>query len=120
MPGLLPTLLVSSVLLVSSNLIAAADAVPAFDVSPSCRAATQASAVANRDETACKKDEENARTKLEQDWAQYSAAQKGHCVQLSTLGGPASYVELITCLELSKAAQNLPRDMLDSKTVGSR
>ena len=76
--------------------------------------------MANRDETACKKDEENARTKLEQDWAKYTPAQQTHCVQLSTLGGPASYVELMTCLELSKAASQLPRDMLDAKTVGVR
>ncbi len=121
MPGLSRILLVSSVLLMSSNAMAwADDALPSFDVSPSCRAATNASAMANRDETACKKDEDNARAKLQQDWAQYSEPQKNHCVRLSTLGGPASYVELITCLELSKAAHDLPRDMLDSKTVGSR
>lgn len=114
MPGLLP------ILLVGSNLMLVADAVPAFDIAPSCRASTQASAVANRDENACKRDEDNARAKLEQDWAQYTPAQKNHCVQLSTLGGPASYVELATCLELSKSAQELPRDMLDSKTTGTK
>lgn len=114
MPGLLP------ILLVGSNLMLVADTVPNFDVAPSCRAATQASAVVNRDEAACKKDEDNARAKLQQDWAQYTPAQKNHCVQLATLGGPASYVELVTCLELAKAAHDLPRDMLDSGTIGSR
>jgi hypothetical protein len=114
MPGLLP------ILLVGSNLMLVADAVPAFNVTPSCRAATQASAIANRDENSCKKDEDTARAKLEQDWAQYTAAQKNHCVQLSNLGGPASYVELTTCLELAKSASQLPHDMLDSKTVGGR
>ena len=117
--ALLPGLLLGFAL-VPMPAALAADAVPAFDVAPSCRAATQASAVANRDENACKKDEDNARAKLEQDWAQFTPAQKNHCVQLSTLGGPASYVELVTCLELSKAANDLPRDMLDSKTAGSR
>jgi hypothetical protein len=29
-------------------------------------------------------------------------------VALSRLGGPPSYVELLTCLELAKAADNLP------------
>lgn len=118
MPGLRSGLL--PILLVSSNMALAADAVPTFDIAPSCRAATQASAVVNRDENACRKDEDTARAKLQQDWAQYTPAQKNHCVQLSTLGGPASYVELTTCLELSKAAHDLPRDMLDSRTVGSR
>jgi hypothetical protein len=114
LPGLLP------ILLAGSNPALAADTVPAFDIAPSCRAATQVSSIATRDENACKKDEETARAKLEQDWAQYTPAQKNHCVRLSTLGGPASYVELTTCLELSKAAHELPRDMLDSRTVGSR
>ena len=114
MPGLLP------ILLVGSNLMLVADRVPEFNVDPSCRAATTASAMANRDETACKRDENNARSKLQQDWPQYTAAQQSHCTQLSTLGGPASYVELATCLELSKAASQLPRDMLDTKTVGGR
>lgn len=96
----------------------AADTVPAFDVIPSCKAATQASVVANRDESACKRDEDTAKSKLEQDWSQFTPAQKNHCVQLSTLGGPASYVELATCLELSKAAKDLPRDMLSSTKIG--
>jgi hypothetical protein len=113
-------LLFLPVLLAFLNPAYAADAVPAFDVVPSCRAATQVSPAANRDENSCRKDEDTARAKLQQDWAQYTPAQKNHCVQLSKLGGPASYVELATCLELSKSAQELPRDMLDSKTAGKR
>ncbi len=105
MPGLMP------ILLVTSQLMLVADKVPEFNVDPSCRAATQASAVANRDESACKRDEDTARSKLQQDWGQYSESQKAHCTQLSTLGGPASYVELTTCLELSKAASALPPDL---------
>jgi hypothetical protein len=114
MPGLLP------ILLVGSNLMLVADTVPTFDVDPTCRAATQASTMNNRDENACKKDESNARATLEQEWAKYTPVQRSHCVRLSTLGGPASYVELVTCLELSKAANALPPDMLDSKSVESR
>jgi len=105
MPGLMP------ILLVSSQLMLVADRVPEFNVTPTCRAAGSTSVSVNRDEGACKRDEELAHTKLNQDWAQYSAAQKAHCTQLSTLGGPASYVELITCLEMSKAANALPADL---------
>jgi hypothetical protein len=112
MPGLLP------VLLASSHLMLAADRVPDFNVTPSCRASTQASGMANRDESSCKKDEASARDKLTQDWAQYSSAQKAECVRLTTLGGPPSYVELITCLEMSKAASSLPAD-LDNSGPGS-
>jgi hypothetical protein len=114
MPGLLP------ILLVGSNLLLVADRVPEFNVEPSCRAATTASAMANRDENACKADENKARGQLEQSWAQYTPTQRNHCAQLSTLGGPASYVELATCLELAKAASELPHDMLESKTVSGR
>ena len=112
MPGLMP------MLLATSHLMLAADRVPQFNVDPSCRAATTASVMDNRDESSCKRDEEAARAQLDQDWAQYSPAQKTECVRLSTVGGPASYVELITCLEMSKAASSLPAD-LDTMGPGS-
>jgi len=112
MPGLMP------MLLATSHLMLAADRVPQFNLDPSCGAATTASVMDNRDESSCKRDEEAARAKLDQDWAQYSPAQKTECVRLSTVGGPASYVELITCLEMSKAASSLPAD-LDTMGPGS-
>lgn len=108
MSGLLP------VILVTSQLTLVADRVPDFNVVPSCRAATTVSAMANRTEDSCKQDEQAAKTKLDQEWTQFSAAQKSHCVQLSSLGGPASYVELITCLEMSKAANTMPRDLTNT------
>jgi hypothetical protein len=114
MPGLLP------ILLVGSNLMLVADRVPEFNIGPSCHASTTVSAMANRDENSCKADENKARSQLEQSWAQYTPTQRNHCTQLSTLGGPASYVELATCLEMAKAASELPHDMLDSKMVGKR
>jgi len=80
-------------------------------VTPSCRASTMASGMANRDESACKKDEDSARDKLNQDWVQYSPAQKTQCVRLTTLGGPASYVELITCLEMKRDVAKAPADL---------
>jgi hypothetical protein len=112
MPGLLPALLTSS------HLLLAADRVPEFNLDPTCRAAVETAGTANRDESGCKKDETAARTQLEKDWAEYTSAQKTQCVRLSTVGGPASYVELITCLEMSKAASNLPSD-LDNTGPGS-
>ena len=35
-------------------------------------------------------------------------AQQAHCVSLSKVGGSPSYVELLTCLEMAKAAKALP------------
>jgi hypothetical protein len=108
MPGLLP------ILLTTSHLLMVADKVPVLDMEPTCRAATMASALASRDENACKRDEEQARTKLEQDWTQYTDVQRDRCGRLTSFGGPPSYVELLTCLEMSKAAANLPRDALSA------
>jgi hypothetical protein len=101
MPALLP------ILLAGAHLLLVADRVPDFKVETSCRAAVSA-AVANRAESACEHDERAARAKLENDWSQFTPAQRAHCVRLSRLGGLPSYVELLTCLEISKEAGKLP------------
>jgi hypothetical protein len=49
-----------------------------------------------------------ARDKLNDQWGQFTPAQQARCVSLSRLGGNPSYVELLTCLELAKAAKALP------------
>jgi hypothetical protein len=107
MPGLLP------IILTGTYLLLAADKVPELNVEPSCRAATAADVriSPNRDETACKRDENAAHDKLSQQWDQFTATEQAHCVRLSTLGGSPSYVELLTCLELSKQAKALPSDI---------
>jgi hypothetical protein len=101
MPALLP------ILLASSHIWLAAERVPVLDIEPSCRAAASAAISGGRNEDACKKDEQAARTKLEQNWNQFTPTQQAHCVRLSTLGGSPSYVELLTCLEIDKAASGL-------------
>jgi hypothetical protein len=114
MPALL-TIILASIL--ASSQIALADQVPEFNVDPGCHAAAMAVAPADRHEDACKRSEREARGKLEQEWGQFTPAQRSRCVTLSTLGGSPSYVELLTCLEIDKAAKNLPpNDTL--KTTG--
>jgi len=102
MPALLP------VILTGSYLMLAADRVPQLDTDRSCHAATMAATSPNRNEDACKRDERSARDKLEQQWGQYTPGQQTHCASLSRMGGPPSYVELLTCLEMAKAADSLP------------
>jgi hypothetical protein len=70
MPGLLP------MVLTASHLILAADSVPKFDLERTCKPAAAAAVLPGRDSAACQRDEREARGKLEQDWAQYNAAQK--------------------------------------------
>jgi hypothetical protein len=119
MPALLsalqPIVFAGSLMLASAlaSAAAAADGVPNFDIGPSCRAAATAAVATSRDENACKTDERVALDKLKQDWGQYNDTQRGHCVRLSSLGGAPSYVELLTCLELAKAANELPDEGLN-------
>ena len=101
MPGLLP------ILLAGTQLLLVSDPIPQLNVEPSCRAAAGTTAP-GRDENACKRDERDARGKLEQQWGNFSADQRSHCVRLSTLGGSPSYVELLTCLQLAKQSAALP------------
>jgi hypothetical protein len=102
-------------LLTGSFLVLAADRVPDLNIEPSCHAAATSAAVLNRNEDTCKRDETDARGKLNQEWGQFTPTQRERCVSLSTLGGSPSYVELLTCLEMAKAAANLPADQLNGK-----
>jgi hypothetical protein len=49
-------------------------------------------------------DEREARDLLTKNWSQYSRAHKTQCVGMTTRGGPSSYVELISCLDIMKDA----------------
>ena len=102
MPALLP------MLALTSQLVMVADKVPELDPGPGSRAAVSAATMADRNENACLSDEKAAKTKLEQEWAHFTPEQRRHCTQLSTTGGPPSYVELLTCAEMSQAAAALP------------
>lgn len=106
MPALLP------VLLLGSHIVLVADSIPRLDTSLSCKSAGAAAVMGGqkgaRNEAACEQDEKDAHTKLEQDWSSYSGPEQARCVRISTLGGSPSYVELLTCLEMAKAAKQLP------------
>ena len=49
-------------------------------------------------------DERAAQDQLANNWSQYSRAHKTQCVGMTTSGGPSSYVELISCLDIMKDA----------------
>jgi hypothetical protein len=102
MPAFLP------VILAGSYVVLAANQIPKFDTDGGCRAAIAAATVVNRSEDACRKDEHDARAKLEQQWAHFTPAQQMRCMSLSKLGGFPSYVELLTCLEIAADAKKLP------------
>lgn len=113
MPALLP------IILTASHIVLAADSVPTFNVERTCRPAAAAGVLPGRNSAACQQDENKARAKLEQDWPQFSTAQRAQCANFVAMDRAPSYVELLTCLEMAKQAKELPAES-KSGTVGRR
>jgi hypothetical protein len=109
-------------LAISTNLLTvAAGGVPNLNVAPSCNAAAIAGmAVAGRTTESCLNDEHTARDQLTKDWNNYSASDKSHCLSLVSTGGGASYVELLSCLEMSRDARQLADDRSNPQTSTSQ
>ena len=103
MPALLP------IILTASQIVLAADGVPKFNIDLTCRAAAESSDPV-RGVKACQRDESEARSTLERDWTKYSAVQRTGCLRFAALGSAPSYVELLTCLEMAKEVEALPKD----------
>ena len=106
-----PTLVYLPVLLLGSQIVLAANAVPKIDIGRSC----QSAGAATRDKTACEQSENNARAMLEKEWSQFTPLDQPSRARLVTLGGSASYVELLTCLEMAKEAKEHPVDQMDHR-----
>jgi hypothetical protein len=81
----------------------AADEVPEFDINRNCKAETSGAGIEGP--AHCTQDETDARNQLVKRWSSYSASQKKECVGESVIGGEKSYVELLTCLEMSAGGQ---------------
>lgn len=91
--------------------------VPNLDVTPTCRPLDKSDMTL--DENRCRQIEKDARDQLVKQWSNFPAADRTECTTAATMGGTASYVELITCLEMKRDVANLPaRDTLSSKPAG--
>ena len=78
----------------------AADGLPTFDIARNCNEET-AGVGFGVGPKGCAQDEADAKNELEKRWSQFGASEKGFCVGESSTGGERSYVELLTCLEMS-------------------
>jgi hypothetical protein len=78
---------------------------PKLNVVPSCESAGAGSVVAGRNTQACLDDERAAQNELTKNWATYAAADKTLCVGMNRTGGPSSYVELVSCLNIIRDAK---------------
>ncbi len=95
--------------LVLSRGAALADGPPNLNIGPSCEAAARGAIVAGRNKDACLGDERAAQDTLSKNWATYEAASKTQCIGNVKTGGPPSYVELLSCLEIMRDAKAIRR-----------
>jgi hypothetical protein len=112
-------LLLAGFVLLGAQAASAADGPPKLNVDTSCGAAG-ASGVNGRTHDACMDEENTARKTLSDKWGQFSAGQQTRCTGLVSMGGPPSYVELLTCLEMAEQAKKIPdRGLLRGPSSGA-
>jgi hypothetical protein len=80
---------------------------PVLQVGPSCEAAGRGAVVLGRNKEACLADENAALKTLTENWSKYTAGDKTLCIGMESTGGPASYVELLSCLEVNRDARDI-------------
>jgi hypothetical protein len=110
---------VPAMILAAQIAMPVADRVPQFNLEPTCKGAATASMAIRSDKDVCLRKEQQARDDLNQQWASFAAADKGRCVQSASAGGIASYIQLLTCLEMAKLARELPKDDSLRTTTGA-
>ena len=87
------------------------DQVPTFDIERNCSSEASGDADIQRTKADCQRDEADAKKQVDQRWSGLSTDAKRECVEESSIGGDQSYVELLTCLQMSS-------DWSDDRTVG--
>ena len=93
------------VVLATLSPTAVSDTVPTFDILKECR--YEGGSAANVEQ--CLRDEAAAQGQLKTEWAQSVGAEKRSCMVTTTqIGGFASYVELLTCLEMAGGVTSAP------------
>ena len=86
------------VIMATLSPVAVSDTVPQFDIVRECRFEGGPTATLDR----CSQDETAALSELKMEWAQFSGTDLRTCMTETTIGGFASYVELLTCLEMAR------------------
>jgi hypothetical protein len=103
--------------LATSLVTVATDGVPTLKVETSCKAAGIEGMNTGRTTDSCLNDEKTARDDLAKSWSTFSAADKSHCLSMVSTGGGPSYVELLSCLEMSRDAKKIAQGRkLDQQT----
>jgi hypothetical protein len=88
-------------------LMTVVDPVPDLNFEPLCRSGSSQGLGGKNDRDVCMQDENAARGELAKAWSQFTPADRARCIRLSTMDRTASYVEVLTCLEMDLAAKKL-------------
>jgi hypothetical protein len=96
---------------VTFSPVAVADAVPKFDIMRECRFEGGSTVEFDR----CSQDEAAALEQLKLNWAQFNGVDRSTCLAVAMVAGFASYVELLTCLEMAREANNTDKNSRDPK-----
>jgi hypothetical protein len=99
------------------SMAAAAGGVPHLKADQMCRDTASAGMDTLFDVNRCIQSEKEARDKLAKEWTDFSAANRTLCTETASMGGSASYVELITCLEMQ---HNVAMERRDAKLKTKR
>jgi hypothetical protein len=110
--------ILAGALTLSASVGAAQEQVPAINVDATCRGTETTAAGFGRGPDVCRRTELDARDQLVAKWADFPGVDRRRCVQLATMTDIASYVQILTCLEMAQEARKLP-DRRERSTVGS-
>jgi hypothetical protein len=88
-------------------LIAVVDQVPDLNFEATCREGAGQNLGVKYDSGICMRDETAARDQLAKTWSTFAPADRARCIRISTVDRTASYVEVLTCLEMDLAAKKL-------------
>jgi hypothetical protein len=99
-------------------VIPIADGPPTLAVEAGCRETARLDPLQQVTVETCLQQEHDAQQALVKSWDTFSAADRSHCRGLTTAGGMPSYVELLTCLEISRDARQLQKQEPATKGVG--
>src|SRR5262245_6108586 len=94
-------------LLSASVVIPVAGNPPTLAVEAGCRETARMDPLGVVTVQTCMQQESDAREQLVKSWDTFSGTDRSHCRSLTKTGGMPSYVELLTCLEMSRDARQL-------------
>jgi hypothetical protein len=93
-----------------------ADVVPVINVEKTCKETAATDKAMNLDLPQsvenCMRDENSAQQQLAAIWSNYSASVRDRCTAEATIAGMGSYVDLLTCMQMTDPATMSPTPVL--------